>query len=379
MIVSAHSQRAFTSMLTPTSDPRLIVDLSNVCRDPELAPVGERASLRRLDTLFDAWREQRGGAVPTLAIADDSLWRHVRDSRERRELESLREEEKVRRVPAADPVILGLAEVRSSALILSNDFFRGHRRRHPWIQGCTDRFVGWRTSADGVELFDRDMQSFSWYTVSQHEERDECVARGLRLDDDEDWWVLGRAYRCNNVNCLHTLLGTGDAAVRPWRRDGQLVCSCDGPLEDVGELPSAIELVVSVGDRELGRLAIVAGERLELGRDRLASLERSGLSVDDLAFVSRRHVAVSWTVSNVALVEELGSTNRSVLRRWDRARSRALPPAELPAGQRTELRPRDVLRLADVVDVRRSGRRFVIPEERVAQDTAITPERTRLA
>lgn len=317
--------------------------------------------------------------MPTLAIADESLLARVRDPQERRELKTLRQEQKVRVVPGADPVILGLAEAHRSSLILSNDYFRGHRRRHPWIQGCTDRFVGWRATPDGLELLDRDMGTVGWYTISQHEERDECVARGLRVDDDEDCWVLGRAYRCDNVNCLHTLLGTGDAAVRPSRRGGRLVCSCDGPLDDVGALPSAIELVFSVGKRELGRLAVVAGERLELGRDRLATLESNGVPAKDLALVSRRHAALTWTASGVVVVEELGSTNGSAVRRWDRVRGCALVPADLPAGERTELRPRDVLRLADLVDVRRSGRRFVVPEQRADRDTAITSERTELA
>ena len=48
-------------MLAPGSTPDVIVDLSNVCRDDDVPPVGGEVSLRRLDTVLQLWAEHMAG------------------------------------------------------------------------------------------------------------------------------------------------------------------------------------------------------------------------------------------------------------------------------------------------------------------------------
>jgi hypothetical protein len=98
-------------MLAPGSTPDVIVDLSNVCRDDDVPPVGGEVSLRRLDTVLQLWAEQHGGPPRGIAIADRSLIHHLSDAGDRRRLRDMVADGYATQEDSADAEILRLAEL----------------------------------------------------------------------------------------------------------------------------------------------------------------------------------------------------------------------------------------------------------------------------
>src|SRR3954451_1698180 len=136
-----------TELLSPGDRPDIVVDLSNVCRDDALG--GSGPSWERYLSILEAWRRKYGRLPRGVAIADASLRPRLSNVDARAFDDDVRRG--VLRVARgdADVEILAFAS-ETGARVVSRDGFRGHRNVHPWIQGDTGRFIGWRVKGDRV-------------------------------------------------------------------------------------------------------------------------------------------------------------------------------------------------------------------------------------
>jgi hypothetical protein len=343
-------------LLLADPPPRLLVDLSNVCRERALGAGDRRAAWERFVRVMHAWQRQLGGVPRGLALADENL-RFLLCERDRVALEAAERDGIVRSVPgSADREILRLAE-RHGACVLSSDYFRGSRRdRHPWIQGCVDRFFAWKLDADGeLTIVARDMGHTSAPSLSRHAELDELRDRGLDARLPADRELLGHGYRCTNEACLTARWHPDRLLVLPEQRDGRPRCpGCGCPLADLGPRPATVKVVIERRDgAKLLERTLEEGQELQLGRADL-------LDADDprLPRVSRRHVQLSLRDGRL-WARDLDSRNGTTLIRWDERHAAGAPAVAL-AGEPLALGPRDLLVLAGAVRLRRSGERFAI-------------------
>lgn len=333
--------------------PQLVVDLSNVCRDRALGVGTGEAAWGRFVRVMHAWREQMGGVPAGIAIADASLLRRLTSS----DLQQLRVAEGmgiVRSVKGtADPEILELASIHG-ARVLSDDRFRDYRGRHPWIQGCTDRFFVWESSGGRLKIVAVDMERSSPFTVSRYAEIGELRAHGLDARSASDRALLRRAYRCPNPDCLSARWHPDSLLLPPRLRGDQPRCpSCEGPLIDLGPRPAAIKLVLQWRrGAKLPERTLEEGQELELGR--------GDLTTDDprRARISRRHLLLDMHDGRLR-ARDLGSRNGTMLLRW-LGRQREYAPAVTLGVKPVTLAERDLLVLAGALYMRRSGERFAI-------------------
>jgi len=294
-----------------------------------------------------------------VAIADENL-RCYFTPPDRREFELAERSGLVRVVlGAADPEILRWAET-SGARVLSTDGFVGHRRRHPWIQGAKDQFFGWEVGPTGdVRVVALDMGVAHAYSLSRGEEADMLKARGLDPSRASDRELLSHAYRCTNDDCLTAKFSPERLLVPPARRHRAPVCpGCASPLNDLGARPDAVEIVIEIGDREIGRKVLEEGRELTLGRADLATL-RDRDAVAALARVSRDHVAVR-AQRRMLRVRDLQSRNGTSVTRWNSVTDEFDKRQLLVRGESVELGHRDFVILAGAVRIRRSGQQFAI-------------------
>lgn len=358
-------------LLIADGRPRLVVDLSNVCRERALGG-SEPAAWHRFVRVMHAWTAQMGGVAHGLAIADASLRPLLRAS-DRDALKAAERAGIVRSQPgSADPLILELAE-RYGASVLSDDRFRGHRQRHPWIQGCEDRFFVWNVRKNGeIAIVALDMGRSTPSSLSRHAELDDLRGRGLDARNAPDRELLDRVYRCTNQACLTARLYPDRIQVPPELRGGRPCCpDCGAPLTDLGSRPATVKVVAE--DRQGTRLlerVLEDEQELELGRPDLHAGDRR------LARVSRRHVHLRLRDGRL-WARDLGSRNGTKLIRWDE-RQRQPRPAIALGEEPQVLGRRDQLVLADALRIRRSGERFAIapPQPPGVEQPAGGPELT---
>ena len=335
-----------------TNAPALL-DVSNACRDRSLAPRGKPAAWSRVERVVAAWARSASRPARPLGICDENL-RFLLSPRDRRQLERAERAGHLRIVAgAADDELLRMAE-QSGAAVISKDLFRGHRRRHPWIQGCRDRFYSWDLDGTGAVCVGiRDMGVSSAYSLSEHEEADRLRERGLDHRREADRRALARAYRCTDGECLSARLYPDRLPLPPERRGGQFVCpGCGGALMDLGARPWAAEIVAERGPDELLRLAVEDGQEVELGR---SDLRRGG--ADRLERVSRRHLSLRAHDGQL-LVRDLGSRNGTAIAHWNRDTRSLNDPVPVSGPAPAAMGARDALIVAGVVRLRRSGQRF---------------------
>jgi len=344
-------------MTVPVGDPQVIVDLSNVCRDESLGESPNKAAWGRFERVMKAWREQIEPSPQGVAIADENL-RFLLGAADRRQLELAERAGLVRVVTgSADTEILSWAQ-RSGASVLSKDRFVGHRRQHPWIQGTTDRFYRWEAGRDGgVRIVAADMGTSGPYSVSRGEEADFLKARGLDPRRPSDREILMHAYRCTNSACLTARFSPERLLVPPARSQRQPVCpGCGRPLEDLGPLPGAVEIVIEGADRELARRLVEEGTTVTLGRSDVPK-PHDDSAAHEIGRVSRAHISVRVERSRLRICD-LDSRNGTEVLRWDPAARSFGQPQSVTPGDKLELGPRDVALLGGTLRVRRSGQQF---------------------
>jgi hypothetical protein len=336
--------------------PDIVVDVSNACRDRRLGDGDATATLDRLWRLFQTWVDQFGFVPEWVGIADANL-RFVLDPRDRAAFASLVREARIEECHGdADKRVLELAGDLGAA-VLSNDAFKGHRRRHPWIQGNTRDFVGWRLVGDAVGLVIRDMGVRSDSTISAAQEEDLIKERRLRGHAD----VLESAYRCDSPTCLYHQYSPDRLPSLPAvAEDGSIVCpGCNCELTPIGERPAAAELKLSaIGGPGKYRWLLEEGRAAIFGRGSDADGDVSRILERKLhPLISRRHVQIA-VIEGRLIATDLGSTNGTTVQRREHARPGDIVDEPLMPGRPTEIGVRDRIVLAGVIAVDRSGQRF---------------------
>src|ERR1700730_12519170 len=123
------------------------IDVSKICRDAALPPMGAPASLDRLRIVVEAW-DQRFGPGRRALVADRSLV-HALERSDRPAYRRMT----LKELQVADDRLLELG--KEGWHVLSGDLFVDHRRAHPWIDGNATRFHHWTVQGGDVVVTDR--------------------------------------------------------------------------------------------------------------------------------------------------------------------------------------------------------------------------------
>lgn len=334
----------------------VLIDLSNACRDCRLGDGSARATLGRVHRLLRAWEEQFGFQPKWLGVADANL-RFLLDRGDRAQFAAwVRAGVVEESASDADERLLELAGDLGAAL-LSNDVFKGHRRRHPWIQGNTRDFVGWQPTGAGDLLSIRNMGVRSDSTISAAQEDDLLKERRLRGHPS----VLGSSYRCDTQSCLYHQFSPDQLQTLPAvSKDGRIVCpGCAAELVVLGERPAATELKLSSVDQSMEVRWLLEEERtVILGRGVGVDADLSPLiKKERRELVSRRHLELTVD-SGRLFATDLGSTNGTELFRSEHLHRTNAVGLRMVAGAPTEVGVRDRIVLSEVLAIARSGQRF---------------------
>ncbi|MCA9729836.1 MAG: FHA domain-containing protein [Candidatus Eisenbacteria bacterium] len=348
----------------------LAVDLSNVCRNSQIDSTGDPARWDRLLRVLQIWNDSYSAfeRPVVVLIADESL-RHLLPPEERRLLKQAVQDGFAIETPKADPMLLDLAE-ECDCLILSNDQFVSYRRGRPWMeQEEAARFVQVRTSDGPVELDLIALRPRSSYSKSRAEEQDELKENRIDLRRDLGADLLRSLFRCENPTCLRRSFLPKGAVSAPERGSGgEAVCpGCKGRLTRVGDArETAVIKLSALGRSHAQRVPLAMGGTITIGRAADDLSLRDLLEPEDLRRVSREHLRVDFGQGGVTATD-LNSSNGSAISRWDRGSRESGPPVRLDAGVAVDIRPRDVVIVAGVLCVERSGRRFPFDMEPVAR------------
>lgn len=344
-----------------------VVDVSNVCCSPELAPrAGTKGCVwERIDTIIDACRVAFGDDAAIVLIADNSLKFYVAD-RVRRGWSGVRDRYALMEAPVADEEILKIARDRDLCVI-SGDRFKAYRKLHPWIEQEPERFLHWEVRDGVVQLVPAAITTLPHHEISKLAEAQ--ALRGHRLDPERDSDVFEKRWRCTNPGCLQARLWHEQLLLWP-RLDahGRVVCpSCGEPVDEVGDR-ALLREIIGFDDHtgeELLRFPLEEGPPVVVGRG------QPGHGID-LRVVGSRHEALTSRVSRQhallhlerdarelarVIAVDLGSRNGSSVRRSRHGRLMDAQP--VVAGKALRIRPGDQLVLASAVRLELSGQRFI--------------------
>lgn len=322
--------------------PSVIIDLSPVVR------LDGKNDWHHVELLVTAWREQKDPRAVFYGVADHSL-RHVMDEYGNQRLKEWKRGGRAQSVRFGDPVVLQLAEEHPTAVIITTDLFRDHRRTFPWLQGCARVFRP-VIRGRGMTFEMLDYVPIPDYEVSMRVE--EADLKPVGLTSPEARQALRFEWACTNAACVWGSEPIIEAD--PAFRDGQVRCpECDTPAKSAGSRENTRELVLLRSGTEADRLAIADGTALTFGRGRGVDRfdVREVLDDHDAARVSRDHLRLINRGGHL-LAEELGSRNGTLLVRSEGA------SVALQSGVAQRLEVADLLSVAQgALEIRRSGRR----------------------
>lgn len=342
-----------------------VVDVSNVCWDPQLAPVGRRSPVwGRLELVTTAWRQAHGSDARIALVADNSLAYVLDDARE---LKRLRAAGGITTRPVADEEILNLARDHKRH-ILTRDHYVDHRRDHPWIADAAGRFHRWQFDGETVTIVPLGIKQLTLQDVSAAIEGKQLKRHRLDPYNRRHRAVLQTRWQCQNTLCPESAHWQGQLLVWPLVTDyGQARCpTCDEALTELGPRERLHEIVVEErSGAEIMRFPLEAGSPVIVGRGltiKGVNLSAYGVTAsarEAVEAVSRRHLTLQ--VEEPApgrrrmVVTDLDSRNGTVVER---------PPG---AGQPTVARPgqglhvmaKDLIVLGDAVTLRLSGKQYM--------------------
>ena len=358
----------------------LAVDLSNVCRNSQLDTTGDTARWDRLLRVLHAWNNSFNSfeRPVVLLVADENL-RHLLSPSDRRLLKQAVQEGFALESPKADPLLLDLAE-ECDCLVLSNDNFVSYRRGRPWIEEESEpRFVQVKATPDSLDLEVISLRSRTSFSKSRAEEQDEMKERRIDIRRDLGSDLLKSFFRCDNPGCLRRTF-LPDGALSPPERGprGEAVCpGCKRPLTRVGEggEVAVIKLAGADGSHP-HRVPLVRGSSVTIGRASGDLSLEDILPEQDLRRVSREHMRVEFANGRVTVVD-LSSSNGSSISRWDSGRRERGAQVALDANRPAELRARDMVTIAGVLSVERSGRRFPFDMEPLEPSSGVRRDAPR--
>lgn len=197
------------------------------------------------------------------------------------------------------------------------------------------------------------------------EEQDELKDNRIDLGSD----LLRSFFRCENPTCVRRAFVPEGAVSAPERGSGgDAVCpGCKGRLTRVGDArKTAVIKLSALGRSHAQRVPLPMGGTITIGRAADDLSLRDLLEPEDLRRVSREHLRIDFGRGGVTATD-LNSSNGSTISRWDRGSRESAPPVRLAAGVAADVRPKDVVIVAGVLSVERSGRRFPFDMEPVAK------------
>jgi len=339
----------------------LVVDLSNICRNSKLDSTGDVARWDRVVRVMKTWNTWSPGLERpvTLFVADSNL----RFKFSKNDLQLFKDAIRngfVIENDKADPLILDYAESHN-CMVLSNDQFLSYRRERPWMTGDTEHFVTVDARENEIVLKVRKLEEHTDFSKSRAEEKDALKNNHISSVNSAESPVLKSLYKCVNLKCLRRAFLPDDAPSMPaLDRRGDTVCpGCGEALVAVGPINGTVIVRISkIGSTsEPLRIPIGKGQSLTIGRSGQDVPLTQILNNVELQRISRDHLAIRFDGSQVRIAD-CSSTNGSNFYTWDNRNSRLGPPIKMENGEHFELRPRDEVSLAGIVNVKRSGRRF---------------------
>ncbi|MEI2639965.1 MAG: FHA domain-containing protein [Microthrixaceae bacterium] len=351
--------------MTTTPPATLLVDLSNVCRDNDLAPLGVDTAWRRLQALLNAISENeiiefRG----YILVADETLRRRL-DRGGRAAFDAERDAGRLEEREFADERLVELAlgsdSPVESPVLVTRDFLDDFRRTYPELDSASA--IAWTGDTNGAPVpVLRAFGTRTHHRISKKEEEGELYRRQLRrreVQDEAARWY----FRCTARSCPIAAFWPDHIEELPRYDSTKKIFVCPGCREELergSERKQAVQILVYDSDREVARLLVENG--VEIGRsdaqgcigiDRFLANERAST-------VSRRHLRVSVEADHV-FVEDLDSRNGTVMR----PRRPGRKAISLRSGSRIAWEVRDALVLPDNIRLERSGRRFHFRGDRV--------------
>ena len=339
-------------------DHTLIIDVSNVCRDSGLSPIGADSDWSRVQLLLDAIERQ--------GIVDFSGYYLVGDRSLRSRLDpagkrSLREAENLGHLELkefADERLVELAVGPNlpfeNPILVTNDFLDDFRRTHPELDSA--EAVAWTAGPNGEACpMLRPFGNRTHQRVSMKEEEGELRRRKLlrrNVQEEASRWY----YRCVATGCV--IAACWPVHLEEFPRynpeTSAFECpSCSSELERGESRLPAVLVLVYQGDREVARLLVESG--IEIGRSDdvgCVGLDRF-LPAEEVAAISRHHLRVSVEGERVRF-EDVGSKNGSLIQaRLGRQSERKVEPH-----RRIEWGLKDAILLPGGIRLERSGRRL---------------------
>ena len=347
-----------------------VVDVSNVCWSSALPPLGKRSPVwGRLELVIDAWRQLHGPDVQFHLLADESLV-HILDDPSG--LGELQASGTLITSPVADTKILQLARDHDLHVI-TRDHFIDYRSAYPWIEQHPDRFHSWETEGGVVNIVPLGISPRSLQEISMAFEVRDLKRTRLDPKNPVHKRILYTRWRCANANCPQSVSWQGQLNAWPMvSATGVARCpTCDQPLVELGPRPHLWEVVVQEREsqQELLRFPLEADVPEIIGRGATATAKGIDLSVMEAPFrdsverVSRLHLLmrideVSSTNWRLAVID-LQSTNGTQVERWSGSGG-YLPAREVGPDKETYLSVRDRLVLGGAVQLRVSGKRYIM-------------------
>ena len=341
-----------------------IVDLSNVCRSAVLGAPKNGASLKCLELLEKAIIKSLDGRAPVLQyVADSSLWPLL--ERENGKAAVREWQTRKNRVlfegSVADGIILKLASI-SGTKVITGDFYRDHRRQHPWLQDNSEDFFGWESDGEQIVLVPRTLEALYDHEISKHSEVKHMKSAKLDPSSSDDRAVLESLYQCLNPECELRKKSPSYLPISPHRNkknSGVLECPhCRKPVNELGFVGKVSQLKFKILETEKsGRLTFRADTPVVIGRHEILRAI-SEVTLEDreaCAQVSGAHLQIVVTEGGVQVADN-GSTNGSTISRM--TKEGMYGPASVLSQQLIGLNHGDKLYLGGAVEVSRSGRRF---------------------
>ncbi|MDA2810269.1 hypothetical protein O4J56_06420 [Nocardiopsis sp. RSe5-2] len=339
-----------------------LVDLSNVVRQQNIGPPGERC-LKRLELVIEALAGLIGDRGATVyCVADESLARAAHEFPDGGDVKRLRSwigQGLVEELPDADERLLDLAEM-TAVPVITRDGFAGHRISHPFIQGNTEQFLR-PVPAPGrtVALEARDMGVKTPEEISRKGEEDDLKPLGLlqgshrkpRTD------IVGRHWRCPEHRCSLYDRRKGSSVMLPRLRRGRPICQLHRvELRDDGPRTGIAQLKLLVDGECVERFTLDVDTSVVVGRlpgdggIALHSLVPERL----LPKMSRKHLEATVDKDTLRL-RNLGRHGSRIWRPEPRPEGTWKP---LSGTKGTAMRPQDLVEIVPGVHLGRSGRRF---------------------
>ncbi len=347
-----------------TLDFDYIVDLSNVCRSRVLGAPPNGASLNCLQLLEKAIAKSLNGRAPVLQyVADTSLWGLLEDTDGKRVVKEWKQrkhrvlfEDRV-----ADGIILKLASTNGTKVITS-DFYRDHRRQHPWLQNNSEDFFEWKQQDNEIILTNRTLKALSEYEISQYEELKEIEYSKLNPSSRPDREILETLYQCENLKCELRKASPSYLPLPPLKDrkvHEVLNCpECKKPVRKVGFVGQVAQLKFKILETQAsGRITFQIDQNIVIGRNDILGALSEVNEGDRKAckLVSGNHLQVLVSAGGVKVADS-NSTNGSTISRMNQDEVYGAPT--VLTNNMVGFNHGDKIYLGGVVEITRSGRRF---------------------